>query len=248
MKSQRVVASIEARMGSSRLPGKVLANINGVPALTRLIRRLQQCRTLDDIILATSTSAADDVLEQWAVANGIRVFRGSENDVLARVVGAQRAARSDIAVEVTGDCPLLDPDVIDLGVETFFANECDVVTNGRIPSYPQGADVQVYRLLDLAEVAASIDDPAVREHVSLYFYENPQRYRTIHLIAPRTWCAPEQRLQLDYPEDLELIRAVYARLEPQFGDAFRVPQILSLLSSEPALAAINAHCVEKAVR
>jgi spore coat polysaccharide biosynthesis protein SpsF len=164
------------------------------------------------------------------------------------VVEAQRAADSDIVVEVTGDCPLLDPDIIDLGVETFFANDCHVVTNARVPSYPQGADVQVFRLSDLAEVAATVNDPAVREHVSLYFYEHPERYRIVHLIAPTGWKDPERRLQLDYPEDLEFIRAVYARLEPRYGDGFGVAQILALLESEPALSRLNAHCVEKPVR
>jgi spore coat polysaccharide biosynthesis protein SpsF len=244
----RVVASIEARMGSSRLPGKVLADVGGVPAIERVVRRLELCRRLDDIVLATSTAAADDALEAWARSRGVAVFRGSEDDVLDRVVSAQRSMRSDVVVEVTGDCTLLDFEVVDFGIEMFFANACDVVTNARVPSWPQGADVQVFRLEDLAHVASSIFDPAVREHVSLYFYENPERYRIIHLLAPPSLQAPEQRLQLDYPEDLRFIREVYARLEPKLGDRFGVREILSLLRSNPELAAINADCVEKPVR
>src|SRR5688500_15677756 len=200
----RVVASIEARMGSSRLPGKVLADVCGVPALGRTVRRLARCGRLDHIVLATTTAAADDVLADWAAAQGLSCHRGSEDDVLARVVGAHRAANSDIIVEITGDCTLLDPEVIDLGIETFFANDCDVVTNARIPSYPQGADVQVFRLSDLEQVARTVDEPAVREHVSLHFYEHPDRYRIVHLIAPASWQAPDLRLQLDYDEDLRL--------------------------------------------
>jgi spore coat polysaccharide biosynthesis protein SpsF len=244
----RVVASIEARMGSSRLPGKVLADIHGQPALSRLLARLRMCDVLDDIVLATSTASEDDALAAWARENGVAVHRGSELDVLERVVGAHRALDSDVIVEVTGDCPLLDPEVITLGVETFLANDCDVVTNARVPSYPAGADVQVFRRADLEHVADTISDPAVREHVSLYFYENPEQYRIIHLIAPPSWRAPNQRLQLDYEEDLQFIRAVYARLEPRYGHAFTVPRILELLASDPELRAINAHCTEKAVR
>jgi len=244
----KVVASIEARMGSSRLPGKVLADIGGVPALTRLIRRLRQCRALDEIVLATTTSPKDDELVHWAQSNNVPVFRGSEEDVLARVVGAHQMMGSDIVVEVTGDCPLLDPTVIDLGIETYFANDCDVVTNARVPSYPQGADVQVFQLQALSQIADSVWDPAVREHVSLYFYENTERYKIIHLIAPQIWKAENLRLQLDYPEDLEFIRAVYSRLEPQYGDSFAIHDILNLLKHEPALREINAHCLEKAVR
>jgi spore coat polysaccharide biosynthesis protein SpsF len=151
-------------------------------------------------------------------------------------------------VEVTGDCPLLDPDVIDLGVDTFFANDCDVVTNARVPSYPQGADVQVFRLDALVDVAARIDDPAVREHVSLHFYENSARYRIIHLLADRTQRSPELRLQLDYEQDLVFIREVYARLLPTYGAEFGVREILGLLDREPALRLINADCAEKSVR
>ncbi|MCL9683568.1 cytidylyltransferase domain-containing protein [Legionella maioricensis] len=244
----KVVASIEARMGSSRLPGKVLTDIGGVPALTRLIRRLRQCKALDDVVLATTTSSKDDELVAWAQTNNVPVFRGSEEDVLARVVGAHQMMGSDVVVEVTGDCPLLDSTVIDLGIETYFANDCDVVTNARVASYPQGADVQVFQLKALSDVATTVWDAAVREHVSLYFYENPDKYKIIHLIAPQMWKAENLRLQLDYPEDLKFIRAVYSRLEPQYGDSFGIHEILNLLKQDPALREINAHCVEKAVR
>lgn len=244
----KVVASIEARMGSSRLPGKVLADICGRPALGRLVDRLRECRMIDDIVLATSTSPCDNALEDWARSEGLEVYRGSEHDVLERVVGAHRFMGSDVVVEVTGDCPLLDPDVIDLGVETFFANDCDVVTNARVPSFPQGADVQVFGLEALADVESRILDPAVREHVSLYFYEMPSEYRIIHLMADRSQRRPEVRLQLDYSEDLAFIREVYSHLLPLHGAIFGVRQILQLLDREPQLCGINADCIEKPVR
>ena len=120
----------------------------------------------------------------------------------------------------------MDPEIVDLGVESFLANDCDVVNNVRVPSFPQGADVQVFRRRDLAQVAATIDDPAVREHVSLYFYEHPERFRVIHMLAPTALRAPDLRLQLDYPEDLRFIREVYARLEPAHGPTFGVGAIL----------------------
>lgn len=244
----KVVASIEARVGSSRLPGKVLMDICGRPALGRLVDRLRSCANVDDIVLATTVSSRDDVLESWGRSEGLAVFRGSEDDVLVRVVGAQQFMGSDVVVEVTGDCPLLDPEIIDLGVETFFANECDVVTNARVPSYPQGADVQVFRLSHLKDVASRIFDPAVREHVSLYFYENPTLYRVIHLMAERSQKSPDLRLQLDYQEDLNLIREIYSRLMPQHGALFGVREILKLLEREQDLLLINSHCEEKALR
>lgn len=244
----RIVASIEARMTSSRFPGKVLTDIEGVPALTRLVRRLRRVQRLDAIVLATSDRPTDDPLAAWAATEGLPVHRGSEDDVLARVVGAHRQLQSDLVVEVTGDSILLDPQVIDWGIAMFLANDCDVVANVAQLSFPMGVDVQVFRLTDLAEVATTISDPAVREHVSLYFYEHPERYQILHLIAPDQWRHPDWRFQLDYPEDAEFIRAVYRRLEPQWGDEFGLAEMVSLLTQTPELLEINRHCVEKSVR
>jgi len=235
-------------MGASRLPGKVLADIGGVPALGRLVRRLRRARQVADIVLATTTSAADDAIVDWARSESLAVHRGSEADVLGRVVGAHRAMDSDVIVELCGDTPLLDPTVIDLAVERFRDGDCDVVSTTWRPSYPQGIDAQVFRRDALEEVAATVDDPAVREHVSLFFYEHPERYRIVHLEAPPALRLPAQRLQLDWPEDLALIRAVYARLGPSLGDAFGTAEIVALLRAEPGLAALNADRRERAAR
>jgi spore coat polysaccharide biosynthesis protein SpsF len=244
----RIIASVEARMGSSRLPGKVLADVCGKPSLLRLMDRLKRATTLDGIVIATTRHAADDALNDLALAAGVACFRGSEDDVLNRVVNAHRAMESDLVVEVTGDCTLIDPEIIDLGVNTFLANEADVVANVVQLSFPMGIDVQVFRLADLIEVEATVSDPAVREHVSLYFYEHPERYRILHLLAPKRYHAPDQRLQLDYPEDLQLIREIHRRLAPRYGEAFGTPEILELLAADPKLAEINRHCRNKPTR
>lgn len=244
----RIIASIEARMGSSRLPGKVLAEIAGRPALGWLAARLRHCRRLDGMVLATSTAPADDALEAWARGEGLPCHRGSEDDVLQRVVDAQASQGSDIVVEVSGDTPLADPGIIDWAVETFLANDADVVSTTTHASWPQGIDAQVFRLKDLAWVAREIRDPAVREHVSLYFYEHPECYHLLHLPAPPAWRAPEQRLQLDYPEDLAVIRGIVERLAPVHGEAFGIEAILALRRAEPGLFALNAGCRERAAR
>lgn len=235
-------------MGSSRLPEKVLMDINGRPALSRLLKRLRSCKNLDDIVVATTENAQDDAIVALCNSENVAVFRGSEDDVLQRVVDAHKFMKSDIVVEVTGDCPLICPDVLDMGIATYFANNADVVTNARVPSYPMGADVQVFSAAALDWVAANVSDAAVREHVSLFFYEHPERYRIIHLMAPPQWHAPRCRLQLDYREDLAFIREVYARLEPKFGDVFGLEAIMALLRKEPGLCDINIECEEKAVR
>jgi spore coat polysaccharide biosynthesis protein SpsF len=247
--ASRVVASIEARMGSSRLPGKVLADIQGKPALSHLVDRLRRCRRLDDIVVATTTAHGDDDIEAWARDSGIACWRGSEDDVLQRVVDAQHAMRSDIVVEITGDCIVTDPEIVDLGIDTFFAHDCELVSNcGTTLTWPMGVYVQVFPFDLLADVAQRIDDPAVREHVSLYFYEHPEKYRLIEILAPERWRAPELRLQLDYAEDLHLLREIHARLSPLHGDGFGIEEIMALLRHEPELAVINAACVEKAAR
>lgn len=249
MTSPRVVASIEARMGSSRLPGKVLMDIHGQPALWRLVDRLRQCRLLDDVVVATSTSALDDELADWCLERGIACSRGSEDDVLHRVVDAHKFMQSDIVVEITGDCPLTDPAVIDLGVETFLAHDADVVTNcGHHLTWPMGQYVQVFPLALLDEVDRTIDDAAVHEHVSLYFYEHPERYRIIELLAPSRWREPSWRLQLDYPEDLVFQNAVYAALEPEHGPYFGIEETVAYLRTHPSIPALNIACEEKSAR
>jgi len=235
-------------MGSSRLPGKMLADVVGRPAVLRVLDRIARAAMLDAVVVATTTRADDDPLVQVVERVGVPCFRGSEDDVLGRVVGAHRMMGTDVVVEVTGDCTLIDPEVVDLGVEMFLANDVDVVANVVKPSFPMGVDVQVFRLDALAEIEASVRDPAVREHVSLFFYENPQRYRILNLVAAKRYRAPQLRLQLDYAEDLELIRQIYRRLEPRYGDAFGTPEILALLAAEPTLADINRHCIEKPTR
>lgn len=203
---------------------------------------------LDDIVLATTTSEADDPLAALARDHDVAVFRGSEEDVLHRVVEAHRMMESDIIVEICGDCPLLEPVMVDLAVETFLENDCDVVASGVKQSYPQGTEVQVFPRAALEEVEQRVGDPAVREHVSLHFFENQDKYRIIHLIAPKPLQAPELRLQLDYPEDLTLIREIFSHLEPVHGANFGVPEIIALLQAHPELREINRHCEEKPVR
>jgi spore coat polysaccharide biosynthesis protein SpsF len=245
----RIVASIESRMGSTRLPGKALVDINGKSAIGRLVERLKKCEKLDEIIIATSTSSTDDVLSEWAKNEGVLCYRGDEEDVLQRVVDAHESINSDLIVEITGDSILSDPSIIDMGIDTYLANDCDVVTNcGNELSYPMGIYVQVFKYLDLKYISDTINDPAVREHVSLYFYENTDQYRVINLIAPSLWNAPQYRFQLDYEEDLLFINEIYKRLEPVYGDNFGITEIMYLIKEEPHLLDININCIEKTAR
>jgi spore coat polysaccharide biosynthesis protein SpsF len=235
----RIIASIEARMGATRLPGKVLSDIGGVPALTRVLRRLRRCRLIDDIILATTINQKDDVLAQWAESESVACFRGSESDVLSRVVGAQRKMDSDIVVEIWGDMPLLDPAVVDMGIKTFLGNDCDVVTTTYKPSYPQGIDAVVFNLKELEWVQENIAGAEIKEHVSLYFFKHPEKYRILNLFAPDKHEAPTYRFVLDYPEDLALIREIYKHLLPKHGDCFGLDEVMELVRENPELVQMN---------
>ncbi len=248
MKTKKIVASIEARMGSSRLPGKVLMDIHGVPALERLVIRLKKSTMIDDIIIATTSNSEDDSIFEWTKSCNIECYRGDEMNVLQRVTQAHEKMESDIIVEITGDCPLLDASIIDEGIGIFLENDYDVVSNTFYGSYAQGIDVQVFSLSSLQWVNNNIKDKAAQEHVSLYFYENTDSYKIFHMKAPDKLYAPELRLQLDYQEDLDLIRKIYQYLEPEKGDCFSYSDVIELLEKHPELLKINSHCQEKPTR
>lgn len=235
----KVVASIEARMGSSRLPGKVLMDVNGKTALDRLVERLKACETIDEIVLATSVASQDDQLEEWAKTAGLKCYRGSEDDVLDRVLKAHEMIGSEVVMEATGDCTLLDPQVVDMGVETYFANSCDIVTNTRKTSYPLGIDVQVFPLSLLKQVSDETQDREDREHVTKYIYDNEDRFRIIHLIAPKRLQRPIWRFMLDYPEDLKFLNEVYRNLEPLYGSVFGIERTIPFLDLHQDIVEIN---------
>lgn len=234
-----VVASIEARMGSARFPGKMMRDIGGYPTIARVVERLRRCKNLDAIVLATTVSKLDDVLVNWATSHDLLYYRGSEDDVLGRVADAHQKIGSDIVVEICGDCPLLDPDVIDLAVETFHTNSSDLVTTVLERSFPKGMDVEVFSTKNLIAMACNILDKEVREHVSLSFY-NSDQYNLLGLTAPPHWTAPEIRCVLDYPEDLTFINSIYSHLAPTGEEEFGINEVMELIRREPSLLAINA--------
>ncbi|MGH8548836.1 MAG: cytidylyltransferase domain-containing protein, partial [Methylococcales bacterium] len=142
----KIVATVEARMASSRLPGKVMLPAAGSPMLLHLIKRLKQVESLDDIVLATTANPADDVLIEFAKRECIFFFRGSENDVMERVVGAADSVHADLVVEITADCPIIDPLIVEQLIQMFLHNDCDYASNVIARSYPIGMDTQIFPL------------------------------------------------------------------------------------------------------
>jgi spore coat polysaccharide biosynthesis protein SpsF len=240
----RTVATIEARMTSTRLPGKVLKEAVGKPMLELMIERLNRVPSLDGIVVATTTNAADDPIEALARRLGVGLWRGSENDVLSRVLDAATRHGIDVIVETTGDCPLIDPAVVEDCIRVYRAAKVDYVSNVLDRGYPVGMDTQVFATSVLADVARRTSDPADREHVSLYIYRHPEIYSLRNVPAPPTLARPDLALTLDTPEDYALIQAVFEALYPN-NPAFTLADVLALLDRRPELAAINTHVRRK---
>ena len=246
-KRENIVCIVEARFNSTRLPGKVLLPIRGEPMLGRLIERLRLARTLDEIVIATTTSSSDDAVVHAAERMGAHTFRGSEEDVLDRVVRAAESRSADIIVEITGDCPLTDPGLVDKVVGDFLVGGADFVSNILPHTTPRGTDVRVFRTRDLAEINRKSTDPADHEHVSLHFWEHLDRYqcRNVEMDLPEV--VSELRWTVDTADDLEFVRAVYDGLYEK-NPAFSLVEVLDYLNANPRLLDINRHVEQKAVR
>ncbi|MDP1949160.1 MAG: glycosyltransferase family protein [Nitrospirota bacterium] len=235
----KFVATIEARMTSSRLPGKVLLPANGRPMLHHLVRRLRAAPSIDEIVLATTTNTADEPLVQFAKAEGVRVFRGSEDDVMGRVVGAAESASAAVVVEITGDCPIIDPDLVEQTIRMFKRHKVAYVANSCISSYPDGMDTQVFSLETLKQSAAMTQDPLDREHVSRHIVNHPELFPHLYLIAPPSLHWPGLGLTLDEPADYELLKKIIEH----FGETnplFSCLDVIRLLRAHPDWLDINS--------
>ena len=231
-------------MTSTRLPGKVLALAEGKPMLELMIERLRFVPEIDDIVIATTVNGADDPVAELAERIGVDVYRGSEHDVLERVLNAATEHRADVIVELTGDCPLIDPAVVSTIIRRYREAGVQYVSNVLQRSYPDGMDTQVFSTSVLADVDRRTADPPDREHVSLYIYNHPELYSLANVAAPPAETRPGMRLTLDTANDLALIRAVFAALRPTRRD-FSLAEIISFLDENPAIAELNAAPMEQ---
>ena len=242
--NEKIVATIEARMTSSRLPGKVVLPVLGRPLLHHLVTRLKAVPSIDEIVLATTVNATDDVLEAFAKDEGIGCFRGSEADVMARVIGAAESVNADIIVEITGDCPIIDPQLVEQTIRMFKAHDADYVSNCLIRSYPDGMDTQVFRLQTLKRSAEMTNDPLDREHVSRHICQHPKLFRHVHLVAPAVLHWPQLGLTLDEEADYRLLKRIIEALAPQ-DPLFGCQDVVGLLLQHPDWLDINRAVVRK---
>jgi spore coat polysaccharide biosynthesis protein SpsF len=238
----RVVAIIQARTGSTRLPRKIFADIGGDTMLGRTVRRTTRAATVQEVAIATTDRPDDLAVVAEAERLGVRVTCGSEADVLDRYRQAARAFDADAVVRITSDCPLMDPAVIDLVVGEFLGHAgVDYCSNVLHRTFPRGLDVEVIRRDVLMRAAADARLPHQREHVTPYVLEHPA------LFALRSVALAEDfstyRWTVDEPDDLAFVREVYHRLAPD--DQFGWRDVVALLSAQPSMARINEHVRQK---
>jgi spore coat polysaccharide biosynthesis protein SpsF len=259
----RVTAIIQGRMSSSRLPGKILADIGGQPMLSRVFVRTARAATVNGTVFATTTDASDDPVAEYCGFSGIPCRRGSLYDVLDRYYQAARAEKAEVVVRITADCPVIDPDLVDDVVNTLLENEYDFVTN-RLPppwhrTYPIGLDVEACTFKALEQAWKEAREPQHREHAMPYFYEgvelttvsrtlqtgtSPRGFHIALLHNPTDF--GDYRWTVDTQADLEFIRQVYSRFNGR--DDFTWKEMLDLVHDEPELMQINAGVQHKTLK
>jgi spore coat polysaccharide biosynthesis protein SpsF len=209
------VLILQARMGSTRLPGKAMMPLAGKPLLERVLERVKRCRRVDLIVLATTTKSEDDPLCELAKRNGVEVYRGSEKDLVDRYYQAALLYKADLVVRLPADNPVVEPAEIDRIIEhhlqsddDFSANTHSILDNG----YPDGLGAEVFTLQKLKEVWEKASDPRNREHPHTYFYEHPERYRIGTVRCPKEFSRPDLVLDVNTREDYEFMKDLYSYL------------------------------------
>jgi spore coat polysaccharide biosynthesis protein SpsF len=230
-------AIVQARMSSTRLPGKVLKEILGQPMLSRQIERLRKATMIDKIIIATSNETSDDPIAQLCQQLSIPCVRGSLHDVLGRYYLASETYPSQHVVRITGDCPLIDPAIVDQVIQLHVETQADYTSNCLHQSFPDGLDIEIFTQGSLIQAYKLAKKPEEREHVTPYIYNHPEQFSQQELFYPHNLSF--HRWTVDQPEDFTLVNKIYERLYPENPD-FALADILQLIEQHPKLATINA--------
>ena len=243
----KTVAIIQARMGSTRLPGKVIKTLCGKTVLEHVIERVKGCRLLDEVVIATTVSPADDAIVKEAERCGVKWFRGSEEDVLERYYLAAKEYEAEVVVRVTSDCPLFDPTVLTEMLDYFNSERSqglniDYLSNTLTRSYPRGLDAEVFTFSALERAFLDAVQPYEREHVTPYIYQHPELFSLHGQTSDEDHSA--HRWTLDTEEDFRLIEEIYFALYKE-NKFFTMEHILELLKQRPELARINVHVEQK---
>jgi len=240
MTKMRVVAIIQARMGSTRLPGKVMKDIGGETMLARVVWRARRAKLLDEVVVATTNKAVDAPIVSECTKLGVPVFRGDEQDVLDRYYRSAQANRAEAIVRITSDCPLIDPEIIDDVVRAFLKTKPDYASN---TFFPRGLDVEVITMASLERAWHESNKSYHRVHVTPYIYQNRDLFRLLSVKAEEDYSS--YRWTVDTREDLNFVRSIYGRFDNQ--DTFGWHDVLKVLDREPDLIELNSHIHQKAL-
>ncbi len=234
----KIIAIVQARSGSTRLPGKTMIDIAGKPMLWHVINRLKHSRRLTDIVIATTTNPNDNAIIRLAGENNIKSYAGSEEDVLDRYYQAAVKFKADVIVRITADCPMIDPVIVDKTIEHYLNGKFDYVSNTVKPTYPDGLDTEVFSFRSLQRAWKEAKLKSEREHVTPYLWKHPELF-IIGNIKNDTDLS-RFRWTVDTEEDLQFAREIYRRLYKAHG-MFYMEDILELLKQHPELLAINSN-------
>ncbi|MBT4512406.1 MAG: glycosyltransferase family protein [Chloroflexi bacterium] len=234
-----IAAIIQARMTSNRLPGKVMKQVMGKPLLGYLVERLRACSHLDNVIIATTVNAEDDVIANYANQEKMLVCRGSEHDVLSRYYESAKEFGVDHIARITSDCPLSDPAIVDRTIKTYLEGKYDYVHLA--PSFAEGLDTEIFSLAALEIAHGKARLRSEREHVTLYFYNNPGAFRK--LVIENETDDGHYRITVDEPEDFEVVKAVIEALYEKDSIPFSFGTIKSFLDDHPEILRKNSHII-----
>jgi spore coat polysaccharide biosynthesis protein SpsF len=238
------LAIIQARMGSSRLPGKVLMDLGGASVLARVVGRLGRSQEITQIVVATTVAPADDAIVRECERLHVSCFRGSEDDVLDRYYQCARACPANAIVRITSDCPLIDPNLVDETVIILKNQKADYASNVIPRTYPRGLDTEVFTSAALERAWREAHELYEREHVTPYFYEHPKTFRMASVSGAVDYS--RYRWTLDTREDLELLRAIYSRFDSRHDLSWQ--DVIALMEREPELAELNSQVLQKSLR
>jgi spore coat polysaccharide biosynthesis protein SpsF len=240
----KTLVVVQARAGSTRLPGKVLLPLAGRPLLARMIERVSAARSPFDLVVATTTLGEDDAIVQVCRAAGVDVFRGHPTDLLDRHWRAAEAAKADVVVKIPSDCPLIDPAIVDRVLDAHASSGADYTSNLHPASYPDGFDVEAMSAYALETAWREAQRPHEREHTTPFLWDQPQRFR-VHNVAWETGrdLSMTHRLVVDYPEDYRLVRDVFDALWTPSRRVFDLGDVLAWLDAHPQARRINERLV-----
>lgn len=238
------VIIIQARVGSTRLPNKVLTDIAGKPMLQHVIERCQKSSHADAVMVATTDNVHDDGIVALCESIGTPVYRGSEDDVLDRYKQAAEMIDADVIVRITSDCPLIDPEILDSVIEVFTDEKPEYMSNVIERTYPRGLDCEIFSRTVLERVWNEATQKHEREHVTPYILENPEKFTVLSMKGERD--ESKHRWTVDTEEDLALVKAIYAELGAD--GAFGWNDILELVENNPGLQQLNAAIEQKSLK